>query len=132
MIEFKLKNKQNVEIYQDGERVGDIFSPAGSSEDNSNCIQVCGFSEAFDLWGCGRFEGFKDIQLLFDGKKMYGEEQYEFDGCLKCFRNPCQCENRPDIIIDKFCRVDDANPFFVKREHMLEDRIIKNERSNMP
>lgn len=67
--------------------IGHIFTPSGSGSDVENAIQVCGFTEAFDLWGCGLFktpkadqtgcfvtdekgnkiyEQVKDIQLKFD------------------------------------------------------------------
>jgi len=58
-IKFKLINEQKVEIVNvddKGEHViGQIFSPSSSGNDVKNAIQVCGFVEAFDLWGCGVF-----------------------------------------------------------------------------
>ena len=79
---------------EDGKEIGHIFSPSGSGHTDINYIQICGFSESYDLWGCGIYKGFKDIQLLFDGKKMPGEPTNAFDNCLKCFMEPCQCEVR--------------------------------------
>lgn len=37
-------------------KVGTIQTPSGSGECYHNAIQVCGFSEAFDLWGCACFK----------------------------------------------------------------------------
>ena len=59
-IEFKLKNKEKVDIIginDKGERkeIGHIFTPSSSGEDILNAIQICGFTEAFDLWGCGLY-----------------------------------------------------------------------------
>jgi hypothetical protein len=73
-IHFELDSDQKVLIKNGDELIGHIFTPAGSGEDVANAIQVCGFSEAFDLWGCGIFGGFKDIQLLFDNHGMAGIE----------------------------------------------------------
>jgi len=36
-----------------GEVIGRIFTPSGTNRDMPNAIQVCGFDEAFSLWGCG-------------------------------------------------------------------------------
>lgn len=86
-------NAQKVRILQDGKEVGHIFAPASSGVDNG--IQICGFTEAFDIWGCGIYKGFKDIQLLFDDKQMKGTHNSNIGkGCLRCFRDPCQCENK--------------------------------------
>lgn len=90
-IKFKLVNEKKVLIIgvsdEEEHEIGHIFTPSGSSEDVRNAIQVCGFTEAFDLWGCGVFkspktdrngkfslddkgdlicEQVKDIQLKFD------------------------------------------------------------------
>lgn len=124
MITFKQVDDQKVNILKDGELVGHIFSPSGSSNSTINGVQICGFSEAFDYWGCGIFKGFKDIQLLFDGKKLGGEHSdFSLKGCLRCYREPCQCENRIDQIIEKVTVVSNANPFDLKREHQLSKRI---------
>jgi len=51
--------------------VGHIITPSGSGRDTLNAIQICGFDEAFDLWGCGVFGNKetnnmqKDIQLCW-------------------------------------------------------------------
>lgn len=99
-----------------GNPVGKIFSPSSSSHDNINSIQVCGFSEAFDLWGCGIFHGYKDIQLLFDDGVMGGKDHNcDLRECCRCYRRPCQCE-----VLES-----EKNPFKVKREFELKKRIIK-------
>jgi hypothetical protein len=60
-IYFKQINDHEIDIVATapdgkGERkIGHIFSPSGSGENITNAIQVCGFDEAFDLWGCGIF-----------------------------------------------------------------------------
>ena len=56
-------SKQYVAIMKGKKQVGRIFTPSGSGEDKLNAIQICGFSEAYDLWGCV-MDGYKDIQLL--------------------------------------------------------------------
>ena len=96
--EIKARNGSTVyreiRIMQDFREVGRIFTPSGSGEDTENAIQVCGFTEAFDLWGCGIFKGYKDIQLLFDEGIMGGKETTDLNKCCRCYRYPCQCENK--------------------------------------
>lgn len=119
-------------IIKRGEKeIGHIFTPSGSSNDTKNAIQVCGFTEAFDLWGCGVFPGYKDIQLLFDNGVMGGVfNNADLSQCCRCFRDPCQCENK--VFMDKNReeietpeKVTLPNPFNVKREEDIRDRISK-------
>lgn len=71
-ISFKQKNEKYIEIYmKDVDKkeeflVGHIFTPSGSGETNVNAIQICGFDEAFDLWGCGVFGDEKTKQMKKD------------------------------------------------------------------
>ncbi len=75
-IKFKQIDDEYVKILavlEDGTEkdVGQIFTPSGSGETNLNAIQICGFDEAFDLWGCGVYgcketkNMKKDIQLCW-------------------------------------------------------------------
>lgn len=122
-ITFKLVDDQRVSIIQDGKPIGSMFSPAGSGDNCVNAVQVCGFTEAYDLWGCGIFRGFKDVQLLFDKAKMSGEDTHiELHKCTGCYRDPCQCENPKDKL----------RPFKVKTEKEIEDRIIYSKKSWRP
>lgn len=143
ILKFKLVNECHVDIMAVDEKtkevhnVGHIFTPSGSGQDNKNAIQVCGFSEAFDLWGCGIFakpktktEGYeyvrdgngekvfemaKDIQLLFDSETLPITDLV-CDYCWSCFNNPCTCE----------IKVKYSNPYTVKREQDLWiDKIKK-------
>lgn len=52
-ITFKQIDEQNIDILLDGKKVGHVSTPASSLHDNS--VQICGFDEAYDLWGCGIF-----------------------------------------------------------------------------
>lgn len=125
-IEFEFKNKEYIKIIgidKEGNRqeIGHIFTPSGSTEDSTNSIQVCGFDNAFDLWGCGVYgdsetkEMKKDIQLQWN--RIYplmdhSDRMTKFDmhkDCGKCFNNPCTCE-----ILTRF-----ENPYTVKREQDL-------------
>jgi hypothetical protein len=136
-IEFEIIDKQNVSVigvHGNGTRtiIGKIFTPSGSGLHNINAIQVCGFKEAFDLWGCGRFahpkfkneieyaknkrgekifEYSKDIQLMFDDEsqdaKIMGNDWP--NNCTGCYNNPCTCERK-----EKY-----DNPYTVKREQDL-------------
>lgn len=123
-ITFEMNNEQSINILRNGKLVGHIFSPAGSGGTNTNAIQICGFTEAFDYWGCARFPGYKDIQLLFDSGALASKNtDFSLRECLKCYRSPCQCENRADDLIGKVTIVQNANPFDLRREHNLTDRI---------
>jgi len=86
-IEFEQEDKEHIQIIgitEKGERseIGHIFTPSGSGERNLNAIQICGFDEAFDLWGCGVYgdaeqkQMKKDIQLCWfrPYKHMTSEE----------------------------------------------------------
>ncbi len=71
-LKFELKDEQNVNIIDEITRriVGRVFTPSGTSRDKPDAIQICGFSRAFELWGCGvmgdnKGKPVQDIQLLF-------------------------------------------------------------------
>jgi len=139
-IQFELIDKETINIIGVNEDTGEIkvvgriFTPSGTGVDCINAIQVCGFKEAFDLWGCGRFihpklkpndmeyekneHGdkkymyAKDIQLMFDDETKYdnGHNGDWSHNCTGCFNNPCTCERK-----DKY-----DNPYSVKREQDLK------------
>jgi len=135
-ITFKQVNPQKIDIfleYEDFKKegsgfekkskiIGHIFSPSGSGNDITNAIQICGSSEAFELWGCGMFgkpktilskqslgrqyyhdskgnkiiEQVKDIQLFFDEDTIEHEID-NLDMCNRCFNVECTCENKQHI-----------------------------------
>ncbi len=82
-LKFKQTDSQHIEIIAVDEKtkkehqVGQIFTPSGSGEDCKNAIQICGFTEAFDLWGCGVFGEPKHstYSYIFDekGNKILGQ-----------------------------------------------------------
>ena len=118
MIKFKVgKVKNEVIILKDGKNVGRIFSPSGSGRDCIDGVQICGFSEAFDYWGCGVYGGFKDIQLLYSDKKLGGQKTTSVIECIRCYRKPCQCEVKETKFNCFKSRTYKANPFKVKRSH---------------
>lgn len=133
-IEFELINKELVRIIgidANGKRnnIGEIFTPSGSGNDSLNAIQVCGFKEAFDLWGCARYiypklnkeetsyqkdvlgtiyQHAKDIQLMYDDETVrhVGENR---EVCEECYNDPCTCE-----------KILKSGPYTVKRENELK------------
>lgn len=111
MITFELNNNQNITIMKDGKKVGSIFTPSGSAQNKENSVQVCGFREAFDIWGCGRFPGYKDVQLLYVNDPLPGEEVFTSSECPKCYRAPCQCEDKGD----------NKSPFIAKHHKDIEE-----------
>ena len=112
-------------------QIGVIFTPSSSSSNITNAIQVCGFYEAFDLWGCSRFSHLdkcenalvkaiegkrkevqtKDIQLLFDFDNKR-ENSNIGAVCEKCYNSPCHC----DYTIN-------GNAYIVKREKDLKGSL---------
>lgn len=132
-ITFELEDEQCVIIKKNGKKVGHMFTPSGSGHDCLNSVQICGCSEIFDFWGCAIFPGFKDVQLLFDGKKMEGDYNDGCNGtCIRCYMSPCQCENTADNVIQKVTLISASNPFDLKRSHLLEDRLkYKNDKKPM-
>jgi hypothetical protein len=122
-IEFELKNPQEIVIWGFDENlnkkeVGCIFTPTGSNV--VNAIQICGFREAYDLYGCARYQypisydprkkicdglenknvqfiQTKDIQLMFDIETRPTDSCKIWDitnGCCRCYNEPCTCENK--------------------------------------
>jgi hypothetical protein len=133
-IEFELKSPQEVTIFGYDEElvkkeIGNIFTPAGSGRYTINAIQVCGFKEAYDYWGCARYcypsmsddrekiceslEGkkipyiwAKDIQLLFN---IETEPSYKIEGKGNIFsssldENCGRCFNKPCTCDNKIDR----------------------------
>lgn len=151
ILKFKLIDEQNVKIIaiENGieQEVGCIFTPSSSGQNITNAIQVCGFSEAFDFWGCAKyvqpthldtrkriinslenkeeeFKQVKDIQMMFDIETKPTEiRKADWDNnCCGCFNKPCTCENKGN---DKH-----ISPYNVKREEDLKDRLeyLKDEK----
>ncbi len=129
-IEFKVtEDKQQIDIVNksNGEVVGRVFTPSGTGHDREGAIQVCGFDDCFDLWGCGIFgdgEGNpkKDIQLLFNENskldRKVGDDMITVLKCSKCFHyfrdkngnktidGKCKCDELrhksfKEIVVDK-------------------------------
>jgi hypothetical protein len=118
--------------------VGHIFTPGGSGHTIKNAIQICGFDEAFDLWGCAMFGGpvWKGLDKQFvqarrrngrfsdrdrdekiaqkkDVQLLFSMETKEHNkwskNCYKCYNNPCTCE----------IQIKHDNPYTVKRSQDL-------------
>ena len=135
-IEFELENCNKIKILsfrEDGSKVeiGHIFTPAGSGEDTLNAIQICGFEEAYDLWGCGVYGekignnviAKKDIQLLFKDYINVRSNHYNQE-CVRCYNYPCTCEigkkEGNDIEEDVKKAIFESSPYLVKKGNMLE------------
>ena len=138
-ITFKIIDEQEVAIMNEDKQIGAIFTPSSSSNNITNAIQVCGGSEVFDFWGCGRysqpknletrkrildslenkkeeFKQAKDIQIMFDSETFKTNVlRHDWDDCLACFNKPCTCENKGNHT--------HISPYNVKREGDLKDRL---------
>lgn len=107
-----IKSK-DVRIMNGDKQIGRIFTPSGTGRNTPNAIQVCGFEDVFDLWGCGVFQDNKgnpkkDIQILFNKNSHSGTlKGFDFtDDCSKCFHpeKECKCydltiKNKKEILI---------------------------------
>ena len=155
-LEFELKNKQEVSVIAIDKgvrkKVGYIFTPSGSGHYVKNAIQVCGFTDAFDLWGCAvfaksgdkekiiarldnRINSFiqvKDIQLKFDwDTELHLSIAKLGKDCVGCYNNPCTCDNKRlmlntnEIIEGK--GKDGSNPYNVKRAEDLDLEMVKKD-----
>jgi len=54
-ITFELESPNQIRIMLNGKEVGQVFAPADTKYETENTIQICGFDEAFNYWGCGIF-----------------------------------------------------------------------------
>jgi len=100
-ITFKLTDEKNIEIMNGDKVIGRIFTPSGTTHDEMNAIQVCGFDDIFDYWGCGIFGDGKgnakrDVQLWFDenSQKDGVSQVIVGDSCPRCYylKENCQCD----------------------------------------
>lgn len=112
--DVKVRTKE-VKIMNNGNQIGRIFTPSGTSKDVPNAIQVCGFDDAFEFMGCGVFgesiddgkRPKKDIQLLFSENSAFGNVDYDFENsCNNCFydKKECKCydlkvKNKKELLI---------------------------------
>ena len=124
-LKFRQKNSQEIQILAVAGKterlVGMIFTPSSSGHNVKDAIQVCGFTEALDLWGCGIFADkgvqVKDIQLRFTPttEPHVLDRIVERDGtgfelrtqmpCIRCYNHPCTCE----------VKTPGKNPYVAKR-----------------
>jgi len=96
-IEFRIdKDCRSVSIVDslNEKIIGNIFTPSGTSHDREGAIQICGFDDCFELWGCGIFgdgqgNPKKDIQLLFNENSRVDDsvakDIISKHKCGKCF-----------------------------------------------
>lgn len=133
-IKFRLVNEKEIIILNEeplknqgtvSKEIGRIFTPSSSSNNITNAIQVCGFEEAFDLWGCAMYarpltedeqvlknlgnhntkmKQCKDIQLLFmPGSTHHVQKGDILKDCGRCYNIPCSCDNKiPEETFEKF------------------------------
>ena len=130
---FKLKDKQNINIIneEDGRIIGRIFTPSGTSQDVPDAIQVCGFSDCFNLWSCGKFSTkngnpAKDIQLLFEeGTKPYNllKDFNLSTGCGRCFfpEDKCMCWDLRLIMKEDIPKAKKEREIFLTKHRILEE-----------
>lgn len=139
---FELTDNQHMNIIneEDGRIVGRVFTPSGTSRDKPDAIQICGFSRAFEIWGCGvmgdnKGNALQDIQLLFkDFKSRTGEDMkgksfglsnipiMNKEGCDRCFHwrdkvGNCKC---PELKV--FRRFGDIEKY-EKRRKLYEKKV---------
>ena len=135
-ITFKLINEQHIDIMNEENKIGHIFTPSGTSHDKVDAIQVCGISQFFDAWGCGIFNDKngcpkKDIQLLFEPDTQDNiSKAMGSDVCFRCFypKDKCRCW---DLRVKKEGELFPQTPIWAKDEPLFqEDKCIMCERPN--
>lgn len=101
-IKFKQTSDISVDIMCGEQKIGNIFTPSGTLHELSNAIQVCGFDDAFQFWGCGVYSDGKgspkkDIQLLFSENSTREGVGIDFNNgqCGRCFfqKKDCRCKD---------------------------------------
>ena len=129
---------------EDGRIIGRIFTPSGTGEIHQDAIQVCGFSNAFEHWGCGTIgdndgKPLQDIQLMFkDFKAGEGNDMNGLaftvgnipilnkKGCERCFHwknnvGNCRCDE-----LKVFRRFEDIEKWEKRHKLYLDKtKIIK-------
>lgn len=95
-----ISDKVNIINVDTQKVIGRIFTPSGTGHNNPNSIQICGFDQLFDYWGCGVFfdtsgNPKRDIQLFFKGDGSKFNPQFTQDDCPKCYypKNDCKCDD---------------------------------------
>lgn len=143
-IKFELVSEKEIKVIgieeNEEKQIGSIFTPASSSRDITNAIQVCGLSEIYDYWGCYNYneredfydvkraiikelqnkkQGYvqmKDIQIMFEfGTQKRVEIDNTKEECWGCFNSPCTCDNKGNH--------KHISPYNVKREEDLKDKL---------
>ncbi len=110
-ITFKLVDDQKVKIMNGDKNIGTIKTPAGTTQDKKDGVQICGCSQIFEYWGCSQFDDGKgnpkrDIQLLFEADSSPTKEEHgrklingiissNSTHCGKCFypNDVCMCKD---------------------------------------
>jgi hypothetical protein len=80
-ITFKLIHEKRVDLFRNGDKVGEIWAwipsndrfnndvyPFSEKKDayvEKNGIQICGFSEISTIWTCHKFKQKKDVVIVF-------------------------------------------------------------------
>lgn len=98
-ITFKLIKETEVGIFGGNKQIGRIKTPAGTSGDKPNGIQICGWSSMVEMWGCGLYgtnkgEAKRDVQLLFqeDSQPKRIEVDLGQRICARCFYPYPKCK----------------------------------------
>src|SRR3989304_6250204 len=105
-IIFKWIDEQHIDILckESGNVIGHIFSPSGTGEVYSNAIQVCGFEEEFDLWGCGVFGERVEEKICFTEDKIDRMKKLSIDTGDKFWKE--WAEKGYDIVIKQVMKKD--------------------------
>lgn len=97
-ITFKLnKNKTSIDIMRHDKKIGHIYSQAEDGmtpypHNNTihclNSVQICGFDDISQTWGCGPFRGKKDCVIKFmpiDDNDYYQKKLKDYEEYVKGF-----------------------------------------------
>jgi hypothetical protein len=134
-IKFKQIDDKRIHILDasNDKVIGRIFTPAGTMEDKTDGIQICGFKKFVEFWGCGLYgdskgNATKDVQLLFEpsSQPMRIEVDLGERICSRCFYpyKKCQCLDMAQQLNDAADEI--KNHYSEDRKHLICKELERN------
>ena len=82
-IHFKIVTPTEIKIMSEGKEIGQIWSqeksgtlPFPHTNEDYDSIQICGFDNLTGQWGCGKYEGKRDLVIQFEKAREKEHEKY--------------------------------------------------------
>ena len=134
-MNIKFNQIDDIRVFiMDGDKIiGEIFTPSGTMHDKTNGIQICGFDNFVEFWGCGHFgdgkgNAKKDIQLSFNENSIIQHIDVDLGEriCARCFYpyNKCQCLDMVKQLNDAAKEIKEH--YSADRKHLICKELEKN------